>query len=303
MAWIQIHQQLKDHRKLFSAADELEIEPVHMLGLLVSFWLWALDNTPSGSLEGISNRNIARAAQWDKAPDDFVEAMKNAGLLDENEAGALEIHDWYEYTGKLIDQREAEKLRSRRRRAAASADRRATDGTTTGQTANGTENGRGKAGGRVDQTTPDQSRVDQTTPEEGSETLDSVLSAGPTPFKQITDLYHAICVSYPKLRKVSANRKKAIAARWKEYDQNFDTFRELFELAEASPFLKGRNSRNWTADFNWLMNSENMAKVLEGKYNTDRQPFDQRQQAQPGRVNTMDVLAGIIADEEGGGSQ
>lgn len=303
MAWIQIHQQLKDHRKLFSAADELEIEPVHMLGLLVSFWLWALDNTPSGSLEGISNRNIARAAQWDKAPDDFVEAMKNAGLLDENEAGVLEIHDWYEYTGKLIDQREAEKLRSRRRRAAASADRRATDGTTAGQTANETENGHEKAAGRVDQTIPDQSRVDQTTPEEGSETLNSVMSAGPTPFKEITDLYHAICVSYPKLRKVSANRKKAIAARWKEYGQSLDTFRELFELAEASPFLKGKNPRNWTADFNWLMNSENMAKVLEGKYNADRPRFEQRQQPQTGRVNTMDVLAGIIADEEGGGSQ
>lgn len=301
MAWIQIHQQLKDHRKLFSAADELEIEPVHMLGLLVSFWLWALDNTPSGSLEGISNRNIARAAQWDKAPDDFVEAMKNAGLLDENEAGVLEIHDWYEYTGKLIDQREAEKIRSRRRRAAASANRRATAGTTAGQTANETENGHEKAAGRVDQTIPDQSRVDQTTPEEGSETLNSVMSAGPTPFKEIMDLYHAICVSYPKLRKVSANRKKAIAARWKEYDQNLDTFRELFELAEASPFLKGKNSRNWTADFNWLMNSANMAKVLEGKYNADRPRFEQ--QPQPGRVNTMDVLAGIIADEEGGGSQ
>ena len=50
MAWIQVHQQLKDHRKLLAAADELEIEPPHMLGLLTSFWLWALDNAPSGSL-------------------------------------------------------------------------------------------------------------------------------------------------------------------------------------------------------------------------------------------------------------
>ena len=41
MAWIQVHQQLKDHRKLLAAADELEIEPAHMLGLLISFWLWA----------------------------------------------------------------------------------------------------------------------------------------------------------------------------------------------------------------------------------------------------------------------
>ncbi len=48
MAWIQIHQQLKDHRKVLAAADELDIEPAHMLGLLISFWLWAIDNAPDG---------------------------------------------------------------------------------------------------------------------------------------------------------------------------------------------------------------------------------------------------------------
>lgn len=244
MAWIQVHQQLKDHRKLLAAADELEIEPPHMLGLLTSFWLWALDNAPSGSLEGISNRNIARAAQWNKEPDTFVEAMKSAGFLDITEDGTLEIHDWYEYAGKLIDQREAEKQRSRRRRAAAAADRRTTDGQTEGQPAGKPGNSQRETAGRVDQTTPD-----QTTPEKESETLDSVLSAGPTPFQQIVDMYHEICTSYPVLRKISANRKKAIAARWKEYGQDLSIFRELFEKAEASPFLKGRNDRNWTADF------------------------------------------------------
>ena len=87
-----------------------------------------------------------------------------------------------------------------------------------------------------------------------------------TPYKAIVDMYHDICKSFPTLRNVSDKRKKAIAARWKEYGHNLDTFRELFEKAEASLFLKGKNDRNWAADFNWLMNSENMAKVLEGKY-------------------------------------
>lgn len=297
MAWIQVHQQLKDHRKLLAAADELDIEPPHMLGLLTSFWLWALDNAPSGSLEGISNRNIGRAAQWSRQPDEFVEAMKNAGFLDVTEDGTLEIHDWYEYAGKLIDQREAEKQRSRRRRAAAATDRRMTAGQSEGQPTDGQESGQQKTGGRLHKTTQE-----QTTQEKENETLDCVLSAGLTPFQQIVDMYHEICTSYPTLRKISANRKKAIAARWKEYGQDLNTFRELFEKAEASPFLKGRNDRNWTADFNWLMNSGNMAKVLEGKYTDYRQQAPGRTQTQPGRVNTMDVLAGIIAGEEGGGS-
>ena len=121
MAWLQVHQTLKDHRKLFDAADELEITPPHMMGLLVSFWLWALDNAPKGDLAGITPRMIARAAQWDGEPEKLAETLIRAGWIDENEDGALEIHDWYEYAGKLIDQRQAEKERSARRRAAAAS--------------------------------------------------------------------------------------------------------------------------------------------------------------------------------------
>ena len=104
MAWLQVHQTLKDHRKLFDAADQLEVEPPHMMGLLVSFWLWALDNAPTGSLVDITPRMISRAAQWDGDPEKLAKTLIRAGWIDEKEDGTLEIHDWYEYAGKLIDQ-------------------------------------------------------------------------------------------------------------------------------------------------------------------------------------------------------
>lgn len=87
-----------------------------------------------------------------------------------------------------------------------------------------------------------------------------------TPHKSLIAMYHYLCPSFPKLRSAGEARKKAISARWKEYHQDIDTFQELFAKAEASSFLKGKNSRNWSATFDWLMNSANMAKVLEGKY-------------------------------------
>ena len=100
MAWLQVHQTLKDHRKLFDAADQLEVEPPHMMGLLVSFWLWALDNAPTGSLVDITPRMISRAAQWDGEPEKLAKTLIRAGWIDEKEDGTLEIHDWYEYAGK-----------------------------------------------------------------------------------------------------------------------------------------------------------------------------------------------------------
>lgn len=119
VAWLEVHQTLKDHRKNLAAADELEVEPAHMMGMLISFWLWALDNAPDGTLAGITSRTIARAAQWKGDPDRFVQVLTASGWLDSAENGP-EIHDWYEYAGKLIDRRKADAERARKKRAAAS---------------------------------------------------------------------------------------------------------------------------------------------------------------------------------------
>lgn len=82
--------------------------------------------------------------------------------------------------------------------------------------------------------------------------------------KQIVDLFHSICVSYPSVKTLSEARKKAIKARLKAYC--LDDFKILFEKAEASSFLKGSNERNWSATFDWLIKDSNMAKVIDGNY-------------------------------------
>jgi predicted phage replisome organizer len=85
-----------------------------------------------------------------------------------------------------------------------------------------------------------------------------------TSCQQIVDLYHSICISFPKVRSLTEARKKAIKARLNSY--SLDDFKTVFQNAEASSFLKGANDRNWTATFDWLIKDANMAKVLEGNY-------------------------------------
>ena len=60
-----------------------------------------------------------------------------------------------------------------------------------------------------------------------------------TDFQSVVALFHEICVSYPKVRSLSEARKKAIKARLKTY--SMDDFRTVFENAENSSFLKGKN--------------------------------------------------------------
>lgn len=86
-----------------------------------------------------------------------------------------------------------------------------------------------------------------------------------TDYELIARMYNDTCVSFPRLTSLSDARKKAIKARLNTY--SIDDFKKLFELAESSTFLKGGNSRNWSATFDWLMKDSNFAKVLDGNYN------------------------------------
>ncbi len=81
----------------------------------------------------------------------------------------------------------------------------------------------------------------------------------------IRELYNSVCGSYPRLEKMSEARKRAIRARLRA-GYTVEDFQRLFEMAEASDFLKGKNGRNWSATFDWLTADANMAKVLDGNY-------------------------------------
>lgn len=94
-----------------------------------------------------------------------------------------------------------------------------------------------------------------------------------TNYQEIISMYNDTCVSFPKVNKLSEKRKKTIKARLNIY--SLDDFKKLFEMAEASRFLKGQNNRNWIASFDWLICDANMAKVLDGNY----QDRDSRQQS------------------------
>lgn len=87
-------------------------------------------------------------------------------------------------------------------------------------------------------------------------------------YKFITQEFNRICPSLPKVTLISDKRQKAIKARIKTYGQ--EKIIEAFQKAEASDFLKGKNDRNWSADFDWIMKDSNMAKILDGNYDNSR---------------------------------
>lgn len=111
-------------------------------------------------------------------------------------------------------------------------------------------------------------------------------------YKGIVAAFNSICVSFPSVKALSDARKKAIKARMNTY--SLDDFKTLFEKAEASSFLKGKNNSNWSATFDWLIKDSNMAKVLDGNY--DDKPVTYRQTGKNTKAEELNDFYNMAAE-------
>ena len=115
MAWIELHQTIWTHRKTIMLAALLDIDEMYAAAHMIRLWTWALDNAQDGDLSGLPHKVIAFGAGWKGDPDAFVHAAIQAGWIDQ-EGDRLVLHDWYDYAGRLIEKREANKERARKSR-------------------------------------------------------------------------------------------------------------------------------------------------------------------------------------------
>jgi hypothetical protein len=122
MAYVEVRTTLPGHRKVAAASRRMGIPRPAVIGHLVCFWAWALENVDSsGSLAGVEAMDIAHAAGWPakqrRTAERFVRDLVETGWISE-EDGELFIHDWADYAGRLLTKREADAARKRAERAA-----------------------------------------------------------------------------------------------------------------------------------------------------------------------------------------
>lgn len=82
--------------------------------------------------------------------------------------------------------------------------------------------------------------------------------------KDLIEQYHTVCKSLPKVRTVTDSRKSHCRALLATFSA--EEIAEGFRKAEASEFLRTGNGTWNGANFDWLINKNNFAKVLEGNY-------------------------------------
>ena len=113
---------------------------------------------------------------------------------------------------------------------------------------------------RIPDTVP---RIPDTDTDIESTSVDPPLSAD-----AVADLWNETCGAIlPRVSKATPQRRRHVAARLRESGRNLSWWQAYFRRIIASPFLTGKNDRNWRASFDWAVESEeNVAKVLEGAY-------------------------------------
>ena len=124
MAWVSVDQKVLGG-KLRKTFKDIGCSRSEALGILVTLWLWAIDNTDQdGLIIGADRADIAeqiRIGVNGLDPEMVVDNLIKNGWIDEPEAGRLYIHDWFEWRSfynRYVDGKEknAERQRAFRNR-------------------------------------------------------------------------------------------------------------------------------------------------------------------------------------------
>ena len=95
----------------------------------------------------------------------------------------------------------------------------------------------------------------------------------PLNYKTIMEVWNRI-VPTSHIQQMNDTRKNLFRSRFKPYfKESYEEWENFLSRISKISFLWGSNDRDWKADFNWVLNENNLLKILEGKYETDNKGF------------------------------
>ena len=125
----------------------------------------------------------------------------------------------------------------------------------------------------------------------------------PIPYSEIQSMWNNICLSYPRLTRMTDARKNKLCIRLQEMGgkdmaKALSVLQGIFEAMEQSKFLKGDNKRGWKATFDWVIeNDKNWVKIHEGNYQNKENEYGQQKQSS---ISDLDFISAIANGIERG---
>ena len=88
--------------------------------------------------------------------------------------------------------------------------------------------------------------------------------------ESVLSQFNGICVRLPKVKRLTPKRLERIKEALPHLDG--EGFEGLFRRVARSDFLCGCGKKGWKASFDWVMNPDNIVRILEGEFDPAESP-------------------------------
>jgi len=244
--WIKLEVVTPDKPEVSRIATSLSIDHDAALGKLVRVWIWADLQTIDGNAVGVTKSAIDRIAYMPG----FADAMISVGWISGDDE-ALCLVGFDKHNGKGAKKRALTNQRV--------ADHRK----------NATLNGSGCNAGSVNESvTRDREENIESKELANDESLTSEpkpsKKVDPVPYSLIIESYRKCLPDLPQPEEMTPKRKAGARSIWKQYKKSHepDFWDRYFTYVGKQEFLCNMKG----IGINWLLNFENMCKVIEGNY-------------------------------------
>lgn len=120
--WIRADTGLCDHPKVIALSQALRLDKDAVVGKLLRLWSWAAQNRENGILRAYDVETVAEIMRVRISAKKLMDALCAApdgyqsGFIDLIDDGCYAMHDWKEYTGKSVEDknRNAQRMRDAR---------------------------------------------------------------------------------------------------------------------------------------------------------------------------------------------
>lgn len=249
--WIKMRLDLQSHPKVVRILSATKSDKFRVVGGLHAVWSIFDTHSEDGILSGYTPEAMDQVIGWLG----FSDALISVGWLNEIPEG-LVMPEFQEHNGKSGKRRAEDQKRKRVSRKSATCP----------------QSVRNSSADEPDKKLTREEKRREEVKTSSSETDSAEEEQKKITYQNIADLYNRVLgETLGKVLALSDQRKKHLAARVKESSkrQSLDWWESYFVLVSETPFLCGHgppreNGKPWKADFDWLINQNNMVKAIEG---------------------------------------
>lgn len=112
--WVAVDCCCHTNPKVMALAELLRLDIDSTVGKLCRLWSWAkLAENEDGRIGSLPASELAAIMRWPKKPQALLDALLELNFLEQDPAGGLVLHDWYELNGKSTEKARMDRDRKR----------------------------------------------------------------------------------------------------------------------------------------------------------------------------------------------